>query len=418
MKRAKDRAAPRLPPRRPCTAGLILVGVGASAGGLEAFTQLLESLDPDAGLALVLVQHLSPHHESALVELLSSHTAMPVVEVTDGVHIRPNHVYVIPPNVADGAGRRCRCSCRRGPAIARAHTPIDGFFASLAAAARDRAIAVVLSGTASDGAIGIREVKAAGGITFAQTPGVGEVRRHAARGHRHGHGRRGDDAGARSAPSCRRSRTIRTRGRPAARRSTTGVEDEQLQRVFDLLRPASGVDFRHYKLPTIRRRLLRRMALHRISRRRSATSSCSSQIRRSARAVPGSADSRHAASFASPSRSTALAGEVFPKLLEQRDPDRPIRAWVCGCATRRGSLLARDGVAGIPAGATVPGAHPDFRHRRQRDGDRARPRRRLSGEHRRATSAPIGCGGSSRAATAIIASASRSATCASSRART
>src|SRR5688572_571187 len=77
----------------------ILVGVGASAGGLEAFTQLVEALDPDAGLALVLVQHLSPHHASALVELLASHTAMQVMEVTHGVRIKPNHIYVIPPNV-------------------------------------------------------------------------------------------------------------------------------------------------------------------------------------------------------------------------------------------------------------------------------------------------------------------------------
>ena len=163
--------APPLPVTEPALHdGLIVVGVGASAGGLEAFTQLLESLDPDAGLALVLVQHLSPHHDSALVELLASHTAMQVMEVTDGVHIRPNHIYVIPPNVHMVlAGDSLQLSPR--PGNRTAHTPIDSFFASLAAGMRDHAIAVVLSGTASDGAIGIREVKTAGGITFAQTPG-------------------------------------------------------------------------------------------------------------------------------------------------------------------------------------------------------------------------------------------------------
>src|SRR5688500_19475128 len=88
-----------LPPDGGLPPDIALVGVGASAGGLEAFTQLLQSLDPEAGLTVVLVQHLSPHHDSALVDLLRAHTSMPLTEVTNGVHIQPNHVYVIPPNV-------------------------------------------------------------------------------------------------------------------------------------------------------------------------------------------------------------------------------------------------------------------------------------------------------------------------------
>src|SRR6185503_13188021 len=87
------------PPASTLPEGMMVVGIGASAGGLEAFTQMLEASPADAGLTFVLVQHLSPHHESALPGLLSRHTTMPVVQVIDGAHIKPNHVYVIPPNV-------------------------------------------------------------------------------------------------------------------------------------------------------------------------------------------------------------------------------------------------------------------------------------------------------------------------------
>lgn len=150
-------------------AAVRVVGVGASAGGLEAFSQLLRGLPHDRGLAVVFVQHLSPQHDSALVSLLSSHTAMPVLQASEGMRLEPDHVYVIPPNVQmEMRGGGLHLTPR--PEDRSRYTPIDAFLISLAAAARDRAIAVILSGTASDGAIGIREVKAAGGITIAQAP--------------------------------------------------------------------------------------------------------------------------------------------------------------------------------------------------------------------------------------------------------
>jgi two-component system CheB/CheR fusion protein len=142
-----------------------VVGVGASAGGLAAFTQFLQALPNDTGMAFVLVQHLSPSHESALAEILSRATSMPVTEVADEPEIEPNHVYVIPPN--------------RNMTIAEGHLklfarekqprhPIDQFFRSLAQSQRHLAIGVVLSGTATDGTLGLEEIKAEGGITFAQ----------------------------------------------------------------------------------------------------------------------------------------------------------------------------------------------------------------------------------------------------------
>src|SRR5262245_54043036 len=144
-----------------------VVGIGASAGGLEAFTQLLDHLPNDTGMAFVFVQHLDPARESLLAELLSRATDMPVKVVEHGMRVEPNCVYVIPPNtnmaIANGALRLAPREETRGQ-----HRSIDYFMGSLAVEKRDRAVGVVLSGTASDGTLGLQAIKAEGGITFAQ----------------------------------------------------------------------------------------------------------------------------------------------------------------------------------------------------------------------------------------------------------
>ena len=309
-------------------AGLTIVGVGASAGGLEAFIQLLDSLDSDAGITLVLVQHLSPHHESALVSLLAPHTGMPVVEATEGIRLQRNHVYVIPPNTQMALdGSALHLTPR--PVDRTGHTPIDSFFSSLAAVARDQAIGVVLSGTASDGAVGIRDIKAAGGITFAQAPASAKF-----------------DGMPRAAIATTAVDVVLTPSEigvelsqiarhPYVRRPLPGdgaeLADDQLTRVFELLQPASGVDFRHYKLPTVRRRVLRRMALHRIP----DIAGYIKLLESDPDEVQGLFQDLliHVTSFfREPDSFEALAAEVFPRLIG-RDGDRPVRAWVCGCAT-------------------------------------------------------------------------------------
>ena len=147
-----------------------IVGIGASAGGLEAFTELLSHLPDDTGMAFVLIQHLDPSHESHLTELLSKATQMPVSEVNGETRVEANHVYVIPP--------RCNLSIAGGvlqtpprPASGR-NMPIDAFLRALAADRGRQALGVVLSGTASDGTLGLQAIKAAGGITFAQEMGT------------------------------------------------------------------------------------------------------------------------------------------------------------------------------------------------------------------------------------------------------
>ncbi|MBC7839217.1 MAG: chemotaxis protein CheB, partial [Nitrospiraceae bacterium] len=146
---------------------LIIVGIGASAGGLEAFTQLLEHLPLDTGMAFVLVQHLDPDHESALTHILSRATRMPVGEITHNQPLKANHVYVIPRDtnlsIVKSLLKLEPRARTRTP-----HRPIDTFFESLAQDQRERAIGVVLSGTASDGTLGLEAIKAEGGFTFAQ----------------------------------------------------------------------------------------------------------------------------------------------------------------------------------------------------------------------------------------------------------
>src|SRR5215210_3150205 len=144
-----------------------IVGIGASAGGLEAFTQMLGALPVDTGMAFVLVQHLAPTHASLLSDILSRTTSMPVMEVHDEPRVEPNRVYVIPPNrnmiLSKGVLQLLPREKGRGQ-----HRPIDFFFRSLAEEQTDRAIGVILSGSATDGTLGLEEIKAEGGITFAQ----------------------------------------------------------------------------------------------------------------------------------------------------------------------------------------------------------------------------------------------------------
>ena len=148
---------------------LLIGAIGASAGGLEAGIDLVRNLDPDSGMAYVFIQHLDPTHHSIIKDLLAKETSMPVTEVTDGAKVVANHIYVIPPNklltIEDHVLRLSPRDPSRG-----AHMPIDHFMRALAAELGNRAIGVILSGTGSDGVLGMAEIQAHGGVTFAQDP--------------------------------------------------------------------------------------------------------------------------------------------------------------------------------------------------------------------------------------------------------
>src|SRR5690349_4636354 len=242
-----------------------VIGIGASAGGLEAFAQLLSAVPENTGAAFVLVQHLDPQHESVLSELLEPATKMPVVTVQDGIAIQPDHVYVIPPNTSmelqDGALRLVA----REPGI---HLPIDIFFRSLAEVQGSRAIGVVLSGNASDGSLGLRAIKAECGITFAQdeaTAKFGGMPRNAV----------ASGAVDYVLPPAEIGRELaRLGGHPFLIPAEPGVPeseklpegDGELKRILATLQVTTKVDFSQYKPTTIQRRVGRRMMVLQIEK--------------------------------------------------------------------------------------------------------------------------------------------------------
>jgi two-component system CheB/CheR fusion protein len=303
----------------------IIVGVGASAGGLDAFTAMLRMVPLDANLAIVFVQHLAPQHESALVTLLTGQSALPVTQADEGMQVEPNHVYVIPPNrQLVVLGRELHISAR--PADRSQYTPVDAFFTSLAQSAGSRSIGIILSGTGSDGSIGIAEIKAAGGLTIAQTPPSAKY---------DGMPRAAIGTGMVDlvlAPEQIGPTLAKLAGEGGVAASETGITDAQMDELFELLRPIGGIDFRHYKPPTIRRRLLRRMGLHRMT----AVDDYLRVLRGDASEVRNLSQDLliHVTRFfREPESFDAIVREVFPAMLEGRLPDQAIRVWVSGCAT-------------------------------------------------------------------------------------
>lgn len=311
----------------------IVVGVGASAGGLEAFSQLLRALPSDQNLAIVYVQHLAPRYESSLAALLKETTPMPVAQVTDRMPIRGGHVYIIPPNaflsISNGM---LRLSPR--PEGRAQHSPVDHFFRSLAGYAQQRAAGVVLSGTDSDGAAGLREIKAVGGITFAQEPSSAKF---------DGMPRAAVSTGAVdtvATPDGIAAELVRIARHPLlrhakARTSETDfvITQDHWQRIFNLLRTASGVDFTHYKQPTLRRRLQRRMVLHKTTN--------IEQYLRYLQQHPPEVTALYqdilihvTRFFREPESYEFLGQTIFPQIVrERRSGDQPIRVWVPGCST-------------------------------------------------------------------------------------
>jgi two-component system CheB/CheR fusion protein len=308
-----------------------VVGIGASAGGLEAVTALLKALPGDTGLAFVLVQHLDPSHPSALVEILAKVTPMQVSEAKEGSPVVANRLYVIPPNsdiaFADGV---LRLSPR--PGAQTPHMPIDRFLQTLADGLHSQALGVILSGTGSDGTSGLLAIKAEGGITFAQD----DTARH------DGMPRSAVAAGCVDhvlAPEEIAGELQRIAEHPAFSVSANeppeasiAEPDDVYSQIIRVISGASGVDFQHYKRPTLVRRIERRMMV-----RRKETPEEYLRVLREDPAeaqavfqevlIPVTNFFRNAKMF------EALTRQVLPKLLEDRAAGAPVRVWVAGCST-------------------------------------------------------------------------------------
>ena len=309
-----------------------VVGIGASAGGLAAFEAFFSAMGPgsEPGMAFVLVQHLAPDHKSMLAELIRRYTHMEVQEVEDGMVVKPNCAYIIPPNrdmaLLGGALHLMEPAAPRGQRL-----PVDFFFRSLAQDQRERAICIVLSGTGSDGSMGLRAVKGEGGMVMAQSPesadydgmprgaiGTGlvdfvlkpaempaQLLGYAA--HAYGQAHRPE---AISAPKA----------------------ESAIKKVFVMLRAQTGHDFSQYKPSTIHRRIDRRMAVHQIETLEAYT--------RFLHETPAEVELLFrdlligvTSFFRDPEAFGALEQEVLPKLFVDRPAGSVLRAWSVGCST-------------------------------------------------------------------------------------
>ena len=316
---------------------LPIVGIGASAGGLDAVGEVLGAIPTDTGMAYVVVQHLDRTHGSLLPELLAKRASLPVTAAADGEIIERNHVYVIPPNavltVADGHLR-----LTERPAGGERHLPVDALFRSLAVASEEHAVGVVLSGGDADGSLGIQAIKHEGGVVLAQTPESAQVpsmpRRAIETGcvdlvlppveiaHELTRLAR-QFAAAESAPSAVPS----TSADGGARR-----DEECLRHIFWQLRTAHSIDFTHYKRTMLLRRITRRMMLRGIGSLAEYTKLIDDDPAELA-ALHQDLLIRVTEFFRHPKSFDALRQHVFPALSQRGSARLPIRIWVPGCAT-------------------------------------------------------------------------------------
>jgi two-component system, chemotaxis family, CheB/CheR fusion protein len=306
-----------------------VVAVGASAGGLEAFTELLRHLPADTGMAFVFIQHLAPGHESVLAQLLSRETTMPVNQVEDGTVLSPNQVYVIPPNAA---------MTMSGPALTlrprkTAGTAVDAFLRSLAESRKGAAAAVILSGTGSDGALGVQAIAEEGGVVFAQDPASAKFDGMPSSAIATGcvdfvlppDGIAAELARIASDPNLIR-RDIKGLSRPVP------DSDADLQPILDLMRAGTGIDFSLYRRSTVRRRVLRRVALL----KRGSLDEYLQHVKENPDELHTLGQDiliRVTRFFRDSEAFEALSRRVLPALLRKTTPARSVRIWVPGCST-------------------------------------------------------------------------------------
>ncbi len=309
-----------------------IVGIGASAGGLAAFEAFFSGMpaDQDPGMAFVLIQHLAPDHKSILADLIRRYTRMQVFEVEDGMPVKVNCAYIIPPNhdmaFLNGSLQLLEPSAPRGQRL-----PIDFFFSSLAQDQRERAIGIVLSGTGSDGTLGARAIKDAGGMVMAQQPSSTEF-----------------DGMPSSAiasgmvdftllpaemPARLMAYALHAFGKnPKLAAPPTPKDESALKKVFVLLRSQTGHDFSGYKPGTIHRRIERRMAVHQVP-------DVDSYVKYLQQA-PSEVDALFrdlligvTNFFRDPEAFQVLEDQAIPQLFNNKPAGAALRVWVAGCST-------------------------------------------------------------------------------------
>ncbi len=314
----------------PDRAGFPIVAIGASAGGLDAFEKFFRHMPSDSGMAFVLISHFSPTQKSLMPDLLRKYTDMKILEVTDGMKVAPNSIYIIPPNkdmiLMKGALQLMEPSLSHG-----IRHPIDFFFRSLAQDLKEKAICVILSGTGAEGTLGLQDIKGEGGFVVVQSPETATY-----------------DGMPKSAistglvdyvlPPERMPEQIINYVKHSGLRIKTKAEktvlltQDSLNKIFHLIRSKTGHDFSGYKQNTIKRRIERRMVMHQIHdindyiRFLQKTSSEVDILFRELII-------RVTKFFRDPEAFAVLKEKGLPTILNQKTQDYPIRAWCIGCST-------------------------------------------------------------------------------------
>lgn len=307
-----------------------IVGIGASAGGLETLEAFFSHMPSDSGIGFVIIQHLSPKHKSIMGSLLAKNTQMKVLEIEDGMKVKPDHVYLNPPSkdvvLIDGALQLMDPVKTGG-----INLPIDSFFRSMAEEMGEKAICVILSGTATDGTLGLKAVKGEGGLVMVQDPNSAKY-----------------DGMPRSAIATGMVDFILSVEKipaelvkyakapyivPPKKAIVTGDQfANYIQKIFSLIRSATGHDLSHYKQTTIRRRIERRMAIHQLNKM--------ADYIKYLQQSPPEVDILFKDMligvtnfFRDPEAFEVLKEQVLPALLKSKDTDSSIRIWSMGCST-------------------------------------------------------------------------------------
>ena len=304
-----------------------IVGIGASAGGLEPITKLLENLPIQTGLSFVVIQHLASGQESMLPEILSRSTKMKVQQATDGTQVEQDQVYVISPGTTlTLKNGRVKLLPKSPP-----FKPINDFLVSLAKEKKTRAIGIVLSGTGNDGTEGLKAIRAEGGITFAQDPDTAQYPDMP------------KNAIAAETPDFILSPEqiakvlVRIAKSPQLIHAETKEPEQEkvdsdFKKIIMLLKTSFGVDFTHYKETTVNRRITRRMVITKTENMKEYVEYLRTQPSEK-QALFDDMLIGVTSFFREPDAFLALKEKVFPLLVQDRPPDEPVRVWVPGCST-------------------------------------------------------------------------------------
>jgi two-component system CheB/CheR fusion protein len=313
----------------PLGAGFSIVGIGASAGGLEAFEQFFRYMVADSGMAFVLVSHLDPNHNSLLTEILQRTTIMPVVEAQDQMQVEANHVYVIPPN-RDMEIFHSKLQLGEPAQPRGQRLPIDAFLRSLAQNSQERAVGIILSGTGTDGTLGLRAIIGEGGVALVQEPATAKYNGMPTSAIQSGYVTR--ILPVEKMPAA----LLEGGGQPLAaffvETASTPMAVAGIDHVLMQLRSITGHDFSQYKKSTIGRRIARRMAQHVIED--------TEAYARYLKEYPAEVHSLfkelliNVTSFFRDSEAfTVLEEEILPLLCKGKSDSYVFRVWVVGCAT-------------------------------------------------------------------------------------